>query len=179
MRVRPLLALAIIIFPAIYASAQSADSAKAFLLSVYKQYQNGGKGINFTGPHAGRYYHSSLLALIRTDLKNSDPDSVPDIDFDPICGCQDWEGIWNLQMDMHVETPRRALARISFAVLDPRNYPHDALTKLEITLVPERGEWRIYDIVDESDPHAALALRKDLQRDIENLRRSASPQAIR
>ncbi len=179
MRVRPLLALAIIIFPAIYASAQSADSAKAFLLSVYKQYQNGSKGIDFTGPRAGRYYHSSLLALIRADIKANGPDNAPDVDFDPICGCQDWEGIWKLQMDVHLETAQRALARVSFVLLDPKNHPKDTLTKLEFTLVPERGEWRIYDVADESDPHAALALRKDLQRDIENLRRSASPQAIR
>lgn len=178
-RILLVLALSILIFWVSAASAQDADSAKAFLLSVYTQYQNGRKGIDFTGPGAGRFYHSSLLALMRADRKANGPDNVPAIDFDPVCGCQDWDGIWDLEMDVHLDSARRALARVSFGLLDPKNHPKDALRKLKFTLVPERGQWRIYDVVDESDPHAAFRLRRDLQRDIDNLRRKAGPQADR
>lgn len=155
--------------------AQDAASAKAFLVSVYQHYQHGAKGIDFDGPGAGLYYHSSLLSLIRADIKANGPDNVPAVDFDPVCGCQDWDGIWDLKIDVQVETPQRAQANVSFALAPPQNRPKDALRRLVMTLVPERGAWRIYDIRDESDPSAIVELRKLLQDDLASLRRSNAP----
>ncbi len=153
--------------------AQDAASAKAFLVSVYQHYQHGAKGIDFDGPGAGLYYHSSLLSLIRADIKANGPDNVPAVDFDPVCGCQDWDGIWDLRTEIQMASPKRVLASISFALNGPKDRASDSLRKLEFTLVPERGGWRIYDILDESDPHNTFALRKLIEDDLATLRQSS------
>jgi hypothetical protein len=171
------------VLPACPSHAQDAASAKAFLTSIYQHYQNGDEdgsaGINFDGSQAALYYHSSLLALMRADVKANGPDNVPAIDFDPLCGCQDWDGIWDLKIDVHVETPQRALANVSFALAPPRDRTNDALRKLIFTLVPEHGGWRIYDIRDESDPAMTFSLRKLLQDDLASLRQSSGSDSKR
>ncbi len=186
MRAKLLIAITIFIAAALAArpsSAQDAASAKAFLAAIYQHYQNGAEdgsaGINFDGPQADRYYHSSLLSLMRADVKANGRDNVPAIDFDPICGCQDWDGIWDLKIDVHVETPQRAQANVSFALAPPQNRPKDALRRLVVTLVPEYGAWRIYDIRDESDPSAIVELRQLLEDDLASLRRNSVPKTSR
>lgn len=168
MRVRRLFTLALCaaaFLVAARASAQDAESAKAFLVSVYKHYQDEGIGVDTVGPHASLYFHSSLLALMRADERAASPD-VGAIDADPVCACQDWDGIWDLKIDVHLETPERAQAAVSFALSAPKGRLKDALRKLAITLAVENGAWRIYDIVDITDPAAPFALRKALQQDI-------------
>jgi hypothetical protein len=157
-------------FAAQPAPAQNLDAARAFLVSVYVHYQNGGKGINFTEPEARLVYHPSLLALIRADLDANGPDNAPAIDFDPICGCQDWEGIWDLKIDLHAMNLQRATASVSFSLSAPGRRAKDSYRKMEITVAAEQGRWRIYDIVDESDPANIVALRKLLQDDIAAVR---------
>ncbi|MGB6744328.1 MAG: DUF3828 domain-containing protein [Terracidiphilus sp.] len=153
----------------VQAPAQDPAPAKAFLVSVYRHYQSGGIGIDTVGPHVGLYFHSSLVALFSADQKAASPD-VGAIDGDPICACQDWDGIWDLKIDVHFDTPERAKAAVSFALSAPKDRPKDSLRKLEFTLAQENGEWRIYDIVDRSDPAAPFALRKALQADIDSHR---------
>jgi hypothetical protein len=155
--------------------AQDAASAKAFLRSVYHHYQGGGEGISFDGPRSSLYFHSSLLALEKTDVKASGPGNVPAIDWDPVCGCQDWEGIWNLEIKVHMENPQRAMVNVSFALSDPKSNPADATRKLEITLMSEHGQWRIYDVLDQSDPKFASSVRQLLQKDLADLRSQPAP----
>jgi len=182
MRARPLVAITTAVaamLPACPFHAQDAASAKAFLAAIYRQYEGGSEdgsaGINFDGAQGGLYYHSSLLALMRADVKANGPDNVPAIDFDPICGCQDWDGIWDLKIDVRVENPQRAQANLTFALSPPKDRPKDALRKLVFTLVPEHGAWRIYDIRDESDPAMAFSVRKLIEDDLASLRQNAAP----
>ncbi len=163
--------LIVLAAPPIPAAAQDAASAKIFLQSAYRLYENGGKGIDFTGPKASTYYHSTLVALIHADIKANGPDNVPAIDFDPICGCQDWDGIWDLKIDVKAESPQRAQAKVSFSLFAPKDRTKDSFRSLEITLVPERGQWRIYNIVDQSDPKAPFDMRKALEEDIASFRK--------
>lgn len=142
-----------------------ADAAKAFLASVYKHYGAGGIGVDSVGPDAPRYFHTSLVALLRADQKAASPD-VGAIDADPVCACQDWNGIWNLAIDVKIDAPDRATAKVSFYLADPKDNPKDSLRKLDITLAAENGAWRIYDIADQTDPTAPFALRKALKDDI-------------
>jgi hypothetical protein len=158
-----------------FAKAQDAQQANSFLESVYMHYEKGGKGIDFTGPGAGAYYHSSLLALIREDIKANGPENVPAIDSDPICGCQDWDGIWDLKIDVKIDNPQRATVRVSFFVFQRRG--KDDLNKLVITLVPEHGQWRIYDILDESNPKMNWDARKALADDLQTIRQNKAPQS--
>lgn len=145
--------------------AQDAASAKALLLSVYRQYENGRQGIDPTGPYARLYFHSSLSALVRADEKAAAPE-IGALDGDPICSCQDFDGIWDLNIDVHIVTPQRAIAKVAFALYGPKDRPSDALRRLDFTLAPERGQWRIYDVVDRTDPNQPFALRQALREDI-------------
>ena len=157
--------------------AQTAAAAKTFLINTYAHYQHGAKGIDFEGASAPLYFHSSLVALIRQDIKANGPGNAPAIDFDPICSCQDWQGIWNLKIDVTLESPKRAYANVSFSLSPPKGAPDYQLRKLVITLVPERGLWRIYDIEDNSDSSTTFALRKLLQDDIDTIRKDAAAPA--
>ena len=168
MRIRLVLTVALAAAATLQAApcpAQDADTAKAFITSVYHHYANEGIGIDRYGPHANLYFHSSLIALMLEDQKAASPD-VGAIDGDPVCACQDWDGIWDLKIDVHVDTPERATATVTFALSGPQDRPKDAFRKLSIALSAENGAWRIYDIRDETDPTAPFALRKALEQDI-------------
>jgi hypothetical protein len=182
MRARPIATIALslaAVFSRVDLRAQTAVAAKAFLLGVYGHYQHGAKGIDFESPNAALYYHSSLVALIRQDIKANGPGNAPAIDFDPICACQDWRGIWSLKIDVHLETPKRARANVSFSLASPKNPSKDANRQLAITLVPVHGAWRIYDIEDDSDSSTTFALRKLLQDDIDTIHKDAGADANR
>ncbi len=155
--------------------AQDAASAKAFLVSIYSHYSREGKGIDFDGPRASLYFDPSLLALEKADVKANGPDSVPAMDADPICGCQDWNGIWDLRIDVHVESTHRALANVSFYLAPPKGPIAAEPMKLKFTLVPEHGGWRIWDILDQSDPNDQVALRKLIQDDLASFKQNPAP----
>jgi Protein of unknown function (DUF3828) len=178
LRLLPAIALcAAIALSSVPLRAQTAAGARIFLAGVYSHYQYGGKGIDFEGPAAALYFHSTLIALIRQDIRANGPGNAPAIDFDPICACQDWKGIWSLKIDAQMETPKRVHARVAFSLAPPKNPSKDAMRQLAITLVPERGAWRIYDIEDDSDSSTTFALRKLIQDDIDTLRRDAGGEA--
>lgn len=155
--------------------AQDAASAKAFLNSIYHHYQSGyqssSPGIDFDDADANRYFHSSLLSLERADVK-ANAGQVPAIDWDPICGCQDWDGIWDLKIDVEAKSPEKALAIVSFSLGDPKYKQKDNVRNLVITLVVEHGAWRIDDILDQSDPQNTFSIRKLLQDDLASLRKN-------
>jgi hypothetical protein len=155
--------------------AQDAAAAEAFLRNVYRHYQNGGEGIAFDGSRSSQYFYSSLLDMERADLKATGPGYAPAIDWDPICGCQDWDGIWNLDIEIRVKSPERIMANVSFALSDPRNKPTGATRRLQITLATEGGNWRIYDILDRSDPKFSSSVRQLLQKDLADLRSRRKP----
>jgi hypothetical protein len=83
--------LACVMVASLSAQAQDEGSAETFLQSVYARYSRNGPGLEIAGPHADRYLHSSLIALIREDARAVEGVGV--LDGDPICGCQDWDGI--------------------------------------------------------------------------------------
>jgi hypothetical protein len=157
------------------AQAQDANSAKQFVESLYKLYAKDGKGVPFTGPQARRDYDSSLLALMRADEKAAAGD-VGVLDGDPICGCQDWEGIFDLHIDIQVQRPDRAIATVSFSLSEPKHRTAADLRHLTMTLVPENGQWRIWNIRDQSDPRNIFDVRDALNEEIQQLKKPARQQ---
>jgi len=161
-----------VVVPAGLASAQNADSAKAFLASIYRHYQNGGNGISIGDRSADRYFAASLLALVQADAKAVGPDNVGAIDADPVCACQDWGGIWNLEIVVKVEAPGHAEAAVSFSLSPPQSHQKNASRSLSMKLVSEHGAWKIDDVIDLTDSKAPYALRKALVEDTELNRRA-------
>jgi hypothetical protein len=162
--------IASVIFPASSLPAQDVDSVRRFIESTYRAYDRGGPGVDFTGTHAHRVFSSSLIDLVREDLKGIGDGEVGVLDYDPVCGCQDWDGIFNLKMKIRpLKGSDRVEASVSFAVMKKataRDYRF-----IILTLSRERGNWRIYDVVDRSDPETPFALRKELQKEINAAKR--------
>lgn len=174
MRVKPLRILALLVasLPLLLPiAAQDASSAKAFLAAVYGHYGRNGKGIELTS----RYVDSSLLKLIEADARAAGPDYVGAIDADPLCDCQDWDGIWDLRIDVELKAPQRAVARVSFALASAKSRTKDDWRKLRITLVQGRSGWRIYDVESQLDTKTPWRLRRALEEDIEVNRHTHRP----
>ena len=158
--------------------AQDASSAKIFLESAYRHYSKNGPGVDSTGLKAKRYYHSSLIALMLADAKAAGPGYVGYLDADPLCDCQDWDGIFNLKIHIQRESLTRAQAIVSFASSDGKN-DGDSERKLRITLASERGQWRIYDILNLSQSPAPVGLRSGLEKDVQDLKRDSKKNPAR
>jgi hypothetical protein len=154
--------------------AQDADSAKHFLESAYRRYNNHGSGLDFTGPVGKQYFHSSLIALIRADEKAAGPDMAGALDGDPLCGCQDWDGIYDLRIAIHPQDSAHAQADVSFSLFksDPQSR-----RSLVIDLIAVDTMWRIYNITDKSDPKNVVDFRDELKKDIESLSQSRKPES--
>ncbi len=110
------------------------------------------------------------MSLIKADMKAARTDIPAAGDGDLICDCQEWDGIWIFKMDVRVVNPRRAEAVVSFAVYEPKNRPKDNLRTYKYILIPEHGQWRIYDVEylsysAKSDEPSSL--REQIRRDIE------------
>lgn len=120
---------------------------------------------------ASRYYHSSLIALMTADEK-AVRDKGTDIPFargaDLFCNCQEWDGFWMFKMDLSIETRDRAEAVVSFSVYAPKNRRNTETRTHKYILVPERSNWRIYDILYLSDSdYSAKSLRENISQEIE------------
>ena len=161
------------------ACGEDANSARHFLDSVYKLYAHHGPGIDFTGPKARGVFDPSLIALFRADQKSLGPDEVGVLDGDPICSCQDWDGIWNLKIAIQPLRDGRAKAAVSFALFAPQAGTDRDLRSLEMTLVSVGGQWRIWDILDKSDPKAPFDLRAELEKEIHSSKRGSKAKSNR
>jgi hypothetical protein len=148
------------------AAAQDLSSAKAFLVSVYQNYGKGGQGIDQSGPKASKYFHSSLIALLKADVKAVGSDVPVSMDGDLLCDCQDWDGIYDLKIDIQPGGAGRATATVSFSLFDGKDRKSEDLRKLKITLAVEHGEWRIYDILSKSEPGTPFDLREEIRKEL-------------
>lgn len=154
--------------------AQDAATAKQFLASIYRHYDRHGKGIDFSGPRAHDYFDASLIALLDADAKAVGPGEVGVLDGDPICSCQDWDGIHDLKIAVEAQQDGRAKAAVSFALFAPKAGTDQDARSLEIALLAQKGQWRIDNIVDRSEAKAPFDLRAELRKEIERARRTPS-----
>ncbi len=146
------------------AHAQGPETAREFLLKVYQNYGKNGQGVNITGKSGKKVFESSLRSLARRDIAVNGPNQVGVIDADPICGCQDWAGIHDLAIDLEPIDASHTRAHVNFSLSEAKDF-----RSLDFELVRERGSWRIWNIIDRTDPKAALDLRAELEKDIHSL----------
>jgi len=152
---------------------QDAGSAKNFVESLYRHYTKNSKGIDLSGPRALNYFDASLNALMDADAKAVGPNEVGVLDGDPICSCQDWDGIWDLKIAVQTVGSDRAKAAVSFALFAPKAGTDRDLRSVEMTLVRKGTSWRIDDILDKSDPKAPFDLRAELEKEIRTVKHDA------
>lgn len=155
------------------APAQEPVSARDFLTSVYRHYEKNGKGVSLTGKSGEDTFASSLRELALRDAEANGPDQVGVLDGDPVCACQDWEGIYNLSIDLEPVDASHSSAHVHFSLSqgkDERN--------LDLDLVRERESWRIWNIVDRTDPKSVFDLRAALEKDLHELEQNKKKQDV-
>lgn len=175
MRTRTLLCLLVLLAtvpPAIH--AQDPDSAKRFVESLYLQYGAGQRGIDFTGKGAHSYFSENFIRLVRADRKAMGSDMPVYGDADPICDCQDWEGIWQLRITVRMTGKATAEALASFALSDPRNGP-EGHRSVRFQLVQEQGGWRIDEACAVREKSRPFCLCEEMKREIRSSAKGQTP----
>jgi hypothetical protein len=136
------------------ATAQTQAQAESFIRTTYQKYGiKASTGIAFTGHNANAVFSPLLLKLIRRDQKQFRGE-VGKLDGDPICDCQDSEGLRLTEVRVSKTSEHTAVASVSLL------FPSDSSVRnlrLQLIWLPEG--WRIDDIDTTDTP----SLRKLLQ----------------
>ena len=143
------IALALAAAPAA-AGAQTVADARAFVTGLYRGYANNAD-VDYLGRGIRRVFSTRLIALIRADEKAAHGE-VGWLDGDPICDCQDPDGIRLVGLDVEQAGPGRAIARAHVRFAD-----HKAET-ITLDLVSIHGGWRVDDVRTAETPSLAKAL---------------------
>jgi hypothetical protein len=144
------IALALAAAPA--AEAQTLTDARAFVTGLYHGYA-GGHDVDYLGAGIRRVFSPRLIALIRGDEQAAHGE-VGWLDGDPICDCQDPDGIRLVGLEVSSPGSGRAVARAHVRFAD-----HKAET-ITLDLVSVRGHWRVDDVETAETPSLAKALRE-------------------
>ncbi len=136
------LCLGLATLPSIVLAAPASDaaSAKAFLERVYAQRQTA---------KDTALYDPSMLALLKEDKRLAHGE-LGAVDFDPICQCQDDDGMTAQVGSVQVTPPGAATAAVTLrfaAPGEPRLVKH-----VEFNLVSVMGAWRVHDIRSKQMP---------------------------
>lgn len=149
-------------FPQAQPTTQT-KSAKHFVEGLYSRYGPTGNPANLLENNANEAFDHTLIALANADAKLAKPD-IGVLDYDPVCNCQDTDATFpNLQIAIKPMDSRRASATVSFL-----GYQREQ-NKIVLTLLREKGLWRIFNIEDLSRPGHHTDLRSVLKADIQNL----------
>jgi hypothetical protein len=77
---------------------------------------------------------------------------------DLICDCQDRDGIWDLKVDVQMQSQTRALATATFALSDAKR--KEDLRMVRFEMIAQDGAWRIHDVCEDFGDPSAWCLRK-------------------
>ncbi len=125
------------------AAAQDAASAEAFLRGLYARYAAKPDFSPFADPATVTAIATpSLAALVKRDLAASAAaHDVGKLDFDPVCGCQDSDGMQVAAVAARVDAPGRATGTVTL------RFGTQRVTR--VMLLQAVGDaWRIDDIRD-------------------------------
>ena len=134
------------------AGAQSLGDARAFVTGLYRAYQASPE-TDYLGSRAASVFSPRLIALIRRDERAANGE-VGALDGDPICDCQDPDGIRLVGLQISSAGPGRALARARV------RYAGDRAETITLELVSVRGRWRIDDVRTPDTASLARMLRE-------------------
>ncbi|HVN63994.1 MAG TPA: DUF3828 domain-containing protein [Candidatus Binataceae bacterium] len=131
------------IAPAADNGTATAQSADAFLHSIYDRYtgpQDKAPPIDYANTRElQRYFEVSLADIIHADfIRAQKADDVPTLDGDPFIDAQDWE-IKSFQIHVTPVDANHATASVKFTNAGtPKS--------LQVQLVRVAGDWKIHDI---------------------------------
>ncbi len=124
-------------------SAQTLQDARGFVAGLYGAYRHASPDV--LGARARSIFSPTLLALIRRDQRNAHGE-VGALDGDPICDCQDPDGVRLAGLDLAASGPGRAVAHVRLRFAGSRS---EAMT---LDLVSVQGAWRVDDVHSADTP---------------------------
>ncbi len=140
------------------AMQEGSEGAEAFVRAVYASYSTDDDAAPPMVRGLATVWSDRMNALIRRDQELATED-LPYLDADPICNCQDWENLSVRSVRIERDpglAGRRATVRFV-------NAGQEETTVLRLTGGP--GNWRIDDVLNESDhPGLAAALAESNRR---------------
>jgi hypothetical protein len=144
---------ALLLFAPFGARAQDAAAARAFVRHLYAAYH--GDGPDYLGRQAGAVFAKPLLQLIRRDAAETPPGDVGALDGDPICGCQDFDGLRDLDVVIARGDAGHAHATVHFRISGERR-------TVNLDLVAADGHWRVSDVHTADTPSLVSLLTRSL-----------------
>ncbi len=126
------------------------QAVEAFLRNVYRAYETG-EAPSPTGPFGASIFTPELFGLIRRDHELAHGE-LGALNHDPICGCQDYDALTDVEIVVAPVVGNATHAAVSF-----RNGSHAGTVGFELVRVDR--QWRIAD-VEEPD---MSSLRKFLE----------------
>jgi hypothetical protein len=119
------------------AQAAPPETPRAFTQRLYQAYGHGEPDV--LGARAPVIFAPRLLALIRHDQASTPAGDVGTLDWDPVCDCQDDDGMRVARLDIQDRGAGRAVARVRL-----RFAAETTAVKLDLVSGPDG--WRIADI---------------------------------
>jgi hypothetical protein len=130
------------------AAAQSAQTPKAYLERVYASYQQA----NFNPlDHPDRYFAPRLIAAMKEDARLAEGE-VGYVDGDPICQCQDPDGLHAKITRVTRQGATKATAEV---ILD---FTDSTARRVKFSLVRTNAGWRIADVSSADEPSFLRAI---------------------
>ncbi len=135
--------------------AQSSAAPEAFVRSTYNRYDaKSAASPDFLGRDGPSVFTPALLRLIRSDERHTPRGDVGKLDGDPICDCQDPDGLEVASVQIDRQQQNTATAKVDLHFPSESRLRH---IRLRLILLPQG--WRIDDISTDDTP----SLRKLLQ----------------
>ena len=144
------------------APAADLNGARAFLVQLYAHYpqRDAAPAFDPTGRSATSVFDPTMVALFREDARLTPPGDVGAIDGDPICDCQDDDGMSVKIGPIQPAGPSRATARVDIRF--GKASPPDR-RRLELDLVAVQAGWRVYDIHNADTPSLRAYLMRSIR----------------
>jgi hypothetical protein len=138
-----------------FAPAQTPQDAESFVRLTYRQYEaKSPAGPDFLGHDAASVFSPSLVGLIRRDERHTPHGEVGKLDGDPICDCQDPDGLKLTAVQITGQTRTSATAEVTL------RFPQESSARhIHLRLILLSQGWRIDDIRTPDTP----SLRRLLQ----------------
>lgn len=137
-------------------AAQDLPAARAFVAHLYRAYARGEP--DYLDREAGRVFAPRLLALIRRDRATTPAGEVGVLDGDPVCDCQDADGLKVGHVAVTALGPGHARADITV------RFP-DGPRVISLDLAASHNAWRIADIHTHETPSLVRLLERELRRE--------------
>jgi hypothetical protein len=136
------------------ADGQTIEQADSFIRATYHRYGKSIPGPDILWEGALFVFTPSLVRLIRRDQGESG--GIGKLDADPICSCQDWEGLEVKGLQISKSGDKEAVASVSIQLF--ANDPSTIRTlTLRLKWLPQG--WRIDDVSSKEVPSLRKLLR--------------------